>query len=221
MTSVMIILLPHNARFLTNSPVCYNARMTDPNQKSTDHIDPRNGEHVCGLDVPENLAEVTLFHNKRKINRFVPYRVKTHPAPRVFGDLCEFLIRGEWVVCEFGGEVWWEESNILGNGHTKGKCVMTPEHIETNRKAAIKLAQERGIEFHRSMQKKSVPHTSEPVMVTTPEGDVYLCCSKAEASKRFKLHRSHMCDVFNGKRDHVKHHKLAQLDPHIVWGVVK
>jgi len=74
---------------------------------------------ICGLenDFNEILAEST--YNNRKNNRFVPYRVNEYSAPETFGDIAEFLINGEWTVCEFGGEVWWEESNRVGNSHTK------------------------------------------------------------------------------------------------------
>jgi hypothetical protein len=32
--------------------------------------------------------------------------------------VCEFLIEDKWVVCEFGGDLWWAESNRLGNATT-------------------------------------------------------------------------------------------------------
>ena len=91
---------------------------------SLDHIDPRWKEGrdyqlVCGFSegsLAENNEILTDHgYNSRKVNRFVPYRVCDYSAPIVFGDVGEFLIRDEWVVCEFGGEVWWEESNKIGN----------------------------------------------------------------------------------------------------------
>lgn len=85
-----------------------------------EHIDPRTHPLVCGLKNTFNevLAEET--YNKRKNNRFVPYRVCGYPAPVTFGDLGEFLVEEDWVVCEFGGEVWWAESNRIGNAQVEG-----------------------------------------------------------------------------------------------------
>ena len=91
---------------------------------SLDHIDPRwkdgrDYQLVCGFSegpLAENNEVLTDHgYNSRKVNRFVPYRVCDYPAPILFGDTGEFLIQGEWVVCEFGGEIWWEESNKVGN----------------------------------------------------------------------------------------------------------
>jgi hypothetical protein len=88
---------------------------------SVEHIDPRKGVLVCGLDNDFNTVIADADYNDSKSNRFVPYRVCEHQAPMTFGDLCEFLIDGEWVVCEFGGEVWWKESNRIGNARTAGR----------------------------------------------------------------------------------------------------
>jgi hypothetical protein len=85
-----------------------------------EHFDPRKHPLVCGLDVEENVSVVDESYNKRKNNRFVPYRVKKYNAPRFFGDIGEFLIKSEWIVCEFGGEEWWAESNLIGNAQVEG-----------------------------------------------------------------------------------------------------
>ena len=82
-----------------------------------EHIDPRNGVLISGLENKFNEILASGSYNSRKINRFVPYRVCNWVAPITFGDICEFLIQGEWIVCEFGGELWWKESNKIGNGH--------------------------------------------------------------------------------------------------------
>jgi hypothetical protein len=86
-----------------------------------EHFDPRKHPLVCGLDVEENVSVVDESYNKRKTNRFVPYRVKEYNAPRFFGDTGEFLIKNEWVVCEFGGTEWWDESGYLGCSQTSRK----------------------------------------------------------------------------------------------------
>jgi hypothetical protein len=86
-----------------------------------EHIDPEKGVLVSGLSVKENLIIADESYNKRKNNRFVPYRVKDYPAPVNFGEIGEFLINGDWLICEFGGGEWWEESNKIGCSQTSRK----------------------------------------------------------------------------------------------------
>jgi hypothetical protein len=86
---------------------------------SLDHIDPRKGVLISGLENDFNEVITDRSYNSRKSNRFVPYRVCGYPAPVTFGDIGEFLIEEEWVVCEFGGEIWWAESNRIGNVHVQ------------------------------------------------------------------------------------------------------
>lgn len=87
---------------------------------TVEHIDPRRGVLISGLE--NDLNEIVADHsyNSRKTNRFVPYRICDYLAPVTFGDMGEFLIEETWVVCEFGGELWWKESNRVGNATTKG-----------------------------------------------------------------------------------------------------
>ena len=40
-----------------------------------DHIDPLQGELVCGLHVAANLTPTTRSENRAKINKFTPYRI--------------------------------------------------------------------------------------------------------------------------------------------------
>lgn len=40
-----------------------------------DHIDPLQGELVCGLHVAENLTAITRSENRAKKNLFTPYRI--------------------------------------------------------------------------------------------------------------------------------------------------
>ena len=93
-----------------------------------EHIDPEKGVLISGLNVRQNLTVADESYNKSKTNRFVPYRVCEHPAPNFFGDIGEFLIKGEWVVCGFGGPEWWEESNHIGCSQTSRK-----KHFEATR----------------------------------------------------------------------------------------
>lgn len=94
---------------------------------SVEHIDPRKHKLICGLknEFNEILADST--YNKSKNNRFVPYRVCEHPAPVNFGDVCEFLIEGCWMLCIFGGTEWCQEANRIGwsgtDGNREGKRI--------------------------------------------------------------------------------------------------
>jgi hypothetical protein len=101
--------------------------MIQSNTLSVEHIDPRWREGrdyqlICGFEEGPlaNFNEVIAdwSYNSRKSNRFVPYRTCKHSAPVTFGDIGEFLVEGEWVVCEFGGEIWWKESSRIGCGET-------------------------------------------------------------------------------------------------------
>jgi len=97
---------------------------------SLEHIDPRKGILISGLENTLNEVFADLSYNAQKVNRFVPYRVCCYPPPTSPGDLGEFLIGadietdtpGEWVVCEFmvKGGPWWQESNRIGNSQTEG-----------------------------------------------------------------------------------------------------
>lgn len=84
-----------------------------------EHIDPRNHRLISGLKNEFNEIVADYSYNSRKTNRFVPYRVCEYSAPTTFGDIGEFLINGQWVICEFGGKTWWDESNIIGHSQTK------------------------------------------------------------------------------------------------------
>lgn len=101
----------------------------DKYARSFDHIDPLHSDHVCGLNVPLNIIEQTVSYNAAKSNKFVPYRVELFPAPREYGDVAEFLIDGNWVVCEFGGEMWQAETRRIGCGSTKNRVCHTDEEL--------------------------------------------------------------------------------------------
>lgn len=86
--------------------------------KGVDHIDPLKNKFICGLDIQQNIIQSDLAYNKAKSNAFVPYRVCSMKAPKKFGDIAEFLINGDWVICLFGGNQWWEEVKRLGYSRT-------------------------------------------------------------------------------------------------------
>lgn len=85
-----------------------------------EHIDPKKSKWVSGLENDFNEILADESYNKSKNNRFVPYRICDYPAPTTYGDVGEFLIGEEWVVCGFGGDVWQQESNRIGNAQVEG-----------------------------------------------------------------------------------------------------
>ena len=81
-----------------------------------DHVDPKKGRLISGLDVKVNLSLMDWDENNKKLNRFVPYRVVSGiPLHREPGDWGVFLIKGEWSLCQFMGREWWEESEKIGH----------------------------------------------------------------------------------------------------------
>ena len=97
-----------------------------------DHIDPdypegceRPYQMVCGLTNSFNLIIRDQSTNSSKGNRFLPWRVakdEIGSAPVNPGDLCQFLYRatGEWVLEEFMGSWWFEQTRDLCGQHYAG-----------------------------------------------------------------------------------------------------
>ncbi len=153
-----------------------------------EHIDPRNSKHICGLCNEFNEVLADASYNFRKNNRFVPYRICEHSAPETFGDVGEFLINGEWVVCEFGGEIWWKESNRIGCAPIEGakngwgKHAQKPESAIARGKASWK-AQKHTSQIIRTGQ-ASRRANSHPVLVTRiVDGHVFWHESVKEAAR--------------------------------------
>ena len=98
-----------------------------------DHIDPdypegcdRPYQMVCGLTNSFNLVERDKSANISKSNRFLPWRVakdEIGQIPVEFGDLCQFLDRetGEWVLEEFMGDWYKEQTKDLCGQHVAGQ----------------------------------------------------------------------------------------------------
>ena len=156
------------------------------NPGSDDHIDPRNGLLVCGGDGDDNMFPISHSLNSAKTNRFVPYRIHTLPAPRKFGDLCEFLINGEWVRCEFGGKMWWEESNRIGNGAVDGGRSQGLLNVETG--------------HWEKIMPLGVLAISKGVLLTNIyDGHVYYYPSREQACEAHGLHNRLLREVIRGK----------------------
>ena len=111
-----------------------------------DHIDPRWEEGrdyqlVCGLNTPLNFCERNPDFNVSKNNRFLPWRVVQNElgcVPIEQGDLCQFLNlnTGEWVLEEFLGDWWFEQTKTLCGASTGGKTTSKKQLQEMGRKSA-------------------------------------------------------------------------------------
>ena len=152
-----------------------------------EHIDPRNSDHICGLenDFNEVIAEST--YNNRKNNRFVPYLICNHPAPVTYGDIAEFLIKEKWVVCEFGGKIWKEESNRIGCSFTK--AVPTLGVVQKGGRAQGKINVENG---HLAIaREEAFKATRKKVKMThIATNKIYYFPSQNEAARSLGLNQS-------------------------------
>lgn len=106
--------------------------------KGVDHIDPLKSEFICGLDISKNIIESGLEYNKAKSNAFVSYRICSMKAPEKFGDIAEFLINGEWTICSFGGNQWWEEAKRFGYSRTNTRKTFWVHDPVSGREKMIK-----------------------------------------------------------------------------------
>jgi hypothetical protein len=97
-----------------------------------DHVDPdypqgcdRPYQLVCGFTNEFNLVEREHSLNASKSNRFLPWRVakgEVGSVPVNPGDICQFLDRatGEWVLEEFMGSWWFEQTRDLCGAYVSG-----------------------------------------------------------------------------------------------------
>lgn len=95
------------------------------NDLTLEHIDPKSHSLVCGLSNEHNEVMADASYNYSKVNLFLPYRCRDHPPPVNKGDLCEFLIQGEWQVTEFLGDWWWHEANKFADSRKFGRTEST------------------------------------------------------------------------------------------------
>ena len=130
-----------------------------------EHIDPRKGALVSGLENEFNEIIADLSYNSRKGNRFLPYRVCNYSAPTTFGDIGEFLVEGEWVVCEFGGAIWWKETNRVGC-NAMARAYAPASNIQRKEAQKVGLSN-RGRTHTHSPENKDVP--TDSVVGSTPK----------------------------------------------------
>lgn len=126
-----------------------------------DHIDPkweegRDYQLVCGLNVVYNMCERDPSINRSKGNRFIPWRWSRDDMgekPVEQGDLCLFLDYNtqQWVLEEFMGAWWWEQSLLWGYSNTK------PCSNETKKKIQKALTGRKGRKWTEEYRQKVIP----------------------------------------------------------------
>ncbi len=171
-----------------------------------EHIDPRNSKHICGLcnEFNEVLADFT--YNNRKNNRFVPYRICEHLAPETFGDVGEFLINGEWVVCEFGGEIWWSESNRIGNAQIDfAKLPASEKQKAIARENCRKLGARSGLtNVKKATAAATVANRRRVSLTRIEDGTTFEFSSQSEACKALSLNPPSLSMLIHGN---IAYHK--------------
>jgi len=178
-----------------------------------EHIDPRKGVLISGLENEFNEILVDASYNERKNNRFVPYRVYEYPAPTTFGDIGEFLINDEWVICEFGGEAWWEESNRVGCTHSQNVLKMNanrdPEYLKENGRNvgiyANTVWRDANPEQYITNRKKFIEKHKRSIVLIHPNGKEEKFGSAQEACEAYSLSKGNLHAVLNGTRAHHKY----------------
>ena len=204
------------------------------NPVEIDHIDPRWKEGrdyqlVCGLETPINFAERDQIQNVRKSNRFLPWRVakdEVGSVPVNPGDLCLFLNTetGDWVLEEFMGEWWFEQTKLLC-GNTQGcKTQLTnqigmfnpnyaPQRVQNSRRNGIRNRDlQKGIfdPKHRQAILDGSARENErrmkAVVVIDPEGKKHYHKSVNGAARAHGLSAGNLCSVLKGQRNHTLHY---------------
>jgi hypothetical protein len=204
------------------------------NPLEVDHIDPRWDESreyqlVCGLENDYNYCERYTTLNIQKSNRFLPWRVakdEVGEEPIEPGDLCQFLNRetGEWVLGEFLGEWWFEQTKDLC-GNSKGGKVQFEQNLgmfdpgyadlrreNSKRNGRANRDNKVGIFDPKNWQKVLDGHAKEtekrkkPVVIIDPYGKKHYHDSLNGAARAHGLHAGNLCGVLNGVRTHTKHY---------------
>ena len=195
-----------------------------------DHIDPRWGEDrdyqlTCGLENYHNFAERERTLNVQKSNRFLPWRVAKDEIGQVPinpGDLCQFLdiATGEWVLEEFMGEWWFEQTRDLCGNSKGGKVqyeqqlgIFNPDwadfRVENSRKNGIaNRDNKRGIFDPNNLQKvldgcaKENARRMKAIVVIDPNGKKHYHDSLNGAARAHHLSAGNLCQVLKGLRHH-------------------
>ena len=166
-----------------------------------DHIDPnypegcdRPYQMVCGFTNDFNFVEREHSLNVSKSNRFIPWRVakdEIGSVPVNPGDICQFLDKAtdEWVLEEFMGEWWFQQTSSLCGPSVSGK-------------------QKNGIFDPKNWQKvldgsaKENARRMKPVLIVDPEGKKHYHSSLNGAARAHHLSAGNLCQVLKGLRHH-------------------
>ena len=199
-----------------------------------DHIDPRWDESrdyqlTCGLENYHNFTERERNLNVQKSNRFLPWRIaegEIGQVPINPGDLCQFLDRatGEWVLEEFMGEWWFEQTRDLCGNYWGGKLqhqqslgMFQPQYkqlrIDNSKKnGAYNRDNQVGIFNPDNWEKvlagsaKENARRMKPIVVIDPQGKKHYHDSLNGAARAHNLSAGNLCGVLNGTRNHTKHY---------------
>jgi hypothetical protein len=182
------------------------------NSLSLEHIDPLRHHLICGLKNDHNEIVADLNYNKSKNNRFVPYRVLTLPPPVTFGDMGEFLIKGQWVVCEFGGEAWKKECRRVGFNSTVTGSRVGSQHklngvglFDKEHETKVQVGRRKGCINAAKIRRRRVK-------ITTPQGEVVTFNSCTEAGRYFNLNLGELSKCCHGHIQTVKGHRAEFTD---------
>lgn len=209
------------------------------NPLEVDHLDPRWDESrdyqlVCGLENDYNYCERYTTLNIQKSNRFLPWRVakgEVGEEPIEPGDLCQFLNRktGEWVLEEFLGEWWFEQTKDLCGNSKGGKIqyeqqigIFDPKYAELRKNNSRQNGEanrdlQRGIFNPDNWEKvlagsaKENARRMKPVVVIDPQGKKHYHDSLNGAARHHGLSAGNLCGVLNGTRTHTNNYTAYYL----------
>lgn len=165
---------------------------------SLEHIDPRKHHLVCGLKNQHNEVLADLTYNKAKNNRFIPYRICECNAPVYFGDICEFLIKDKWVVCEFGGPEWRKECRRVGFNSTKTGHRVGTRHKQNKTGIFSPLHADKISEARSRGCINAAASRRRPVKIISPAGETFQFLSCSAAGKHFSLNLGELSKCCRG-----------------------
>ena len=179
---------------------------------SLEHLDPITHTLICGLRNNHNEILASLSYNARKNNRFLPYRVHDYSAPVTFGDVGEFLVEDVWTVCEFGGDIWWKETNRIGNA-TNNKILSFEVRSAAGKKggkaAAVTQRANGQLKKFRESGTAAVRKRVRVTNLSTNNHQEF--DSVLEASKHIPVSRSGLRSVLDGFRESCKGYHAEYL----------
>jgi hypothetical protein len=166
-----------------------------------DHIDPkweegRDYQLVCGLDSALNFCERDPDFNVSKNNRFLPWRVaqdEIGTIPVNQGDICQFLDlkTGEWVLEEFLGSWWFEQTKELCGAYFGGKAT-SRQQLQRMGRRSVEAQKQQGIGlYNRSPEVRKIAAKKARETLISEKPDLYedILRKGGESANR----QRHMC----------------------------